>query len=106
MTVDCAGVSRHAPEIESVVYFCCLDAIRGAAERAGPDSAITVRVTETDDVLRFAVVHTGRQLPVRATNGWGADAIRERVHAVDGAVEIGPYAGGGTTVTGEIPTAR
>lgn len=106
MTVHCAGVSRHAPEIESVVYFCCLDAIRGAAERAGPDSAITVRVTEADDVLRFAVVDTGRPLPARATNGWGAGAIRERLHAVDGAVDIGPYAGGGTTVTGEIPTAR
>ena len=34
-TVETEGIGRYAPEIESTVYFCCLEAMQNAAKHAG-----------------------------------------------------------------------
>lgn len=104
-TVNAAGVGRLPGEVESVIYFSCLEAMRNAATHAGADATIAVRVDVEQDIVRFVVADTGRGMRPPAEGGAGLAAMRERVQAVDGAVAIESHAGGGTTVTGEIPLA-
>ena len=102
-TVNAAGVGRLPADVESVIYFSCVEAMRNAAAHAGPGASIAVRVEVEQGLVRFVVADTGRGTHVPVTNGAGLAAIRERVQAVDGAVAIESLAGGGTTVSGEIP---
>jgi signal transduction histidine kinase len=102
-TVDAAGVGRLRTDVESVLYFCCLEAMRNAATHAGPGATIAVRVDQADGWVRFVVTDTGRGLGPAVGQGGGLTAMRERLHAVDGTVTIESEAARGTTVRGEIP---
>jgi signal transduction histidine kinase len=102
-TVDAAGVGRLPADVESVVYFSCLEAMHNAAAHAGSDATIAVRLDVAEGIVRFLVADTGCGMRPPVASGAGLTAIRERVQAVDGAVTIESHAGGGTTVRGEIP---
>ena len=34
--LDADGISRHSPELETAVYYCCLEAIQNASKHGGP----------------------------------------------------------------------
>jgi signal transduction histidine kinase len=102
-TVDAAGVGRLPADVESVIYFSCVEAMRNAATHAGSGATIAVRVDVGEGIVRFVVADTGRGIRLPVVSGAGLAAIRERVQAVDGAVTVESRAGVGTTVRGEIP---
>jgi signal transduction histidine kinase len=104
-TVDVDGVGRLGADVEGVLYACCLEAMRNAAEHAGPEATIAVRIDLGDGHVRFAVADTGRGLRVPPGQGTGLAAMRERLRAVDGCLAIESQPGRGTTVSGEIPIA-
>src|SRR4249920_3066459 len=83
-TVDAAGVGRLRTDVESVLYFCCLEAMRNAATHAGPEATIAVRVDEADGWVRFVVTDTGRGLGSAAGQGSGLTAMRERLQGWTG----------------------
>ena len=101
-TVDAGGVGRLRADVESVLYFCCLEAMRNAAAHAGPGATIACASTRptagcgSSSRTRVAAWDAARA-------GGGLTAMRERLHAVDGTVTIESEAGRGTTVRGEIP---
>ena len=34
--IEANGVGRYPPELETAVYFCCLEALQNAAKHGGP----------------------------------------------------------------------
>jgi signal transduction histidine kinase len=102
-TVFATGVGRHAPEIESAAYFCCLEALQNAAKHADGASVAVVEVSE-GDVLRMEVRDDGAGFdPAAVVGGVGFTSMHDRLAAVSGELEITSSPGRGTRVTAIIP---
>jgi PAS domain S-box-containing protein len=102
--VSADGLGRYPQEIESAVYFCCLEALQNAAKHAEGATAVGVTFANGDDEqLSFEVIDDGPGLPERIENGAGLDNMRDRIAAVGGSLEIASAAGGGTRVHGLVP---
>ena len=104
-TVDTEGVGRYSAEIESTVYFCCLEAVQNAAKHAGADAEIQVRVREQGRALVFEVIDDGVGF---APSGGGAAGhgfvnMTDRLGAVGGKFAVTSSPGKGTSIRGEIP---
>ncbi|MGN6379976.1 MAG: sensor histidine kinase [Gaiellales bacterium] len=107
VTVHTPGVGRFANDIESAVYFCCLEALQNAAKHAGRDANVIVRVSAGDAWLRFTVDDSGAGFDARRSgHGVGLANMEERMAAVGGSIRVVSVPGGGTTVSGLIPLAR
>ena len=102
-TVSVDGIRRYAPEVESAVYFCCVEALQNAAKHAGAGANVSVRLTE-DDRLRFEVRDDGAGFdPVAAGSGTGLTNMRDRISAVGGDLELSAAPGEGVAVIGSVP---
>ncbi|QJY48469.1 sensor histidine kinase [Pseudonocardia broussonetiae] len=106
--VEVQATGRFGQDVESCVYFCCLEAIQNAGKHAGAGSEILVSVTHTDGVLRFRVSDDGAGFdPDAAGTGHGFVNMRDRLGAVGGTLEIVAAPGAGAAVVGSVPmTAR
>jgi signal transduction histidine kinase len=108
--IDTSGVGRYSPEIESTVYFCCLEAMQNAGKHAGADAELTVTVGEERDAtagptLVFEVGDDGAGFEPTAagTNGHGFVNMTDRLATVNGRLQVRAAPGAGTTIRGEIP---
>jgi signal transduction histidine kinase len=105
VSVQTDGIGRYPQEFEAAVYFCVLEALQNASKYAGA-SEISVRVSQDDGGLVFAVADDGRGFDRRTTPpGTGLRNMADRVAAVGGSLEIRSRPGSGTTVIGRIPVA-
>jgi signal transduction histidine kinase len=105
--VEAAAGRRYGPEIETTVYFCCLEALQNAAKHAGEDARATIRLREKEDALLFEVADDGSGLdPARTGFGVGLTNMRDRLEAVGGGLRIESTVGRGTRVVGTIPLVR
>jgi len=104
-TVDAEGVARYSPEIESAVYFCCLEAMQNAGKHAGAEAGIAITVRESDGRLSFEVTDDGAGFAVGSVNqtGHGFTNMNDRIGAVGGRLSVHSAVGQGTTIQGEIP---
>jgi signal transduction histidine kinase len=97
------GIGRHPPEIESAVYFCCLEALQNASKHAQGATRITVSLTE-DHALRFDVRDDGDGFDVESTvGGAGLANMRDRLAAIGGELTIDSTPGRGAVVSGSVP---
>ena len=97
------GVGRYGQEIESAVYFCCLEALNNIAKYADASTA-EIRLAQTDDQLSFEVIDDGRGFePAVAGHGTGLQGMADRLAAIDGTLEVTSEPGGGTRVRGRVP---
>jgi signal transduction histidine kinase len=105
VSTDVSGVGRHAPELESAVYFCCSEALQNAGKHAGSDSSVVLHVWEDDGVLRWEVTDDGVGfLTTDGTgDGHGFVNMRDRMGSVGGSLDVISSPGRGTTVSGRIP---
>jgi signal transduction histidine kinase len=102
-TVSVDGIARYAPEVESAVYFCCMEALQNAAKHADGATEVTVRLVE-DDRLRFEVRDDGPGFDDGdAGRGTGLTSMRDRISAVGGDLELSAAPGRGTAVIGSVP---
>ncbi|GAA4778901.1 hypothetical protein GCM10023200_09970 [Actinomycetospora chlora] len=110
VTLDVTGVPpgrRWPADVESAVYFCCLEAVNNARKHA-PGAAVVVTLAEAGGALRFAVRDDGPGFTPRPAAAGGARGVRNvaiRVAAVGGTVELDSAPGRGTTVSGAVPLA-
>ena len=104
-TVETVNVGRYTAEIESTVYFCCLEALQNAGKHAGEDAEITVRVEETHRRLVFEVTDDGAGFEPDAlgARGHGFVNMTDRLGTVGGRLVVTSSPGQGTTIRGEIP---
>jgi signal transduction histidine kinase len=103
--LDASGVGRYPPEIESAVYFTCLEAMQNAAKHARGATRIAVSLRQGAD-LRFEVADDGAGLPAGYLEGVGIANMRDRMADVGGSMTLESLAGQGTTVTGTVPLRR
>jgi signal transduction histidine kinase len=97
------GIGRHPPEIESAVYFCCLEALQNASKHAQGATRVTVSLAE-DDALRFEIRDDGDGFDVQSTaSGAGLANMRDRLAAIGGDLKIESTPGEGAVVSGSVP---
>jgi signal transduction histidine kinase len=106
VSIEPDGVGRYPADIESAVYFCCLEALNNVAKYAHA-STVEIRLSEADGVLGFDVVDDGRGFdPSTKGRGTGLQGMADRLDAVGGALEVQSRPGSGTTVSGRLPVAE
>jgi signal transduction histidine kinase len=103
-SVHAEGIGRYGADIETAVYFCCLEAIQNAGKHAGPDARIDVSLTEREGTLEFTVTDDGSGFdPDEVAASHGFVNMRDRLGAFDGKLQIDATPGAGATVRGRIP---
>ncbi|MEP6954025.1 MAG: histidine kinase [Solirubrobacteraceae bacterium] len=97
-------IGRYPPEIESAVYYCCLEALQNATKHAGPSAHIAARLVADDGELRLDVRDDGPGFDVAAVHGGaGLRNMEDRLVAVRGRLVIVTAPGSGTLISGTVP---
>lgn len=100
-------VARSTPEAEVAVYYVCWEAVQNAAKHAGPGATVTIRLRREGDELAFSVFDDGAGFDPRASPaGFGRTAMRDRIGALGGSIELHSSPGHGTLVTGRLRWPR
>ena len=103
--VEPDGIERYPQEVESAVYFSCLEALQNAGKHA-PGATVTIQLRE-DDWLRFEVRDDGDGFDVEEYGkGAGLTNMRDRIEAIGGRLSIRSTPGAGSVVSGSVPRAR
>ncbi len=101
VTVNDHLSGRPAPEVESALYFACLEALTNAVKHAG---ATRVDVTLAEDepgAFSFTVTDDGTGFDVDGrTDGTGLTGISDRLGVFDGHLELAGRPGEGARVRG------
>ncbi len=101
--VSAEGTGRYALEIESAVYFSCLEALQNAAKHA-PGAEVDVRVWEQSGGLLFSVTDDGPGFdPERARGGHGFVNMADRLGAIGGTIRWESQPGEGSRILGSVP---
>ena len=101
--VHADGIGRCSQEVESAVYFSCLEAMQNVTKYANA-SHVTIDLEESGGSLRFLVVDDGIGFDVDATSyGTGLQGMADRLDAISGSLEVRSAPGGGTTIEGMVP---
>jgi signal transduction histidine kinase len=104
--VDVRAVGRYAPEVESAVYFCVLEALQNVLKHAHGSQRVEVRLDgSVPGELQLSVRDDGAGIDGEVLRaGAGVTNMRERLVALGGELEIASLAGAGTLVRGWVPT--
>jgi signal transduction histidine kinase len=94
---------RYPPEIESAVYYCCLEAIQNATKHGGRGVHVSVTLSEEDGHLSFRVADDGPGFEAREGRGLGLQHMADRLGALGGELTIFTAPGRGTTISGRVP---
>jgi signal transduction histidine kinase len=101
--VVAVGVTRHPIEIESAVYFTCVEALQNAVKHAGAATGVWIKLGQTRSRLRFEVRDNGPGFTLGDHNGHGLRNMHDRIEAIGGDLTVASEPGDGTTVTGSVP---
>jgi signal transduction histidine kinase len=105
-SVRADGVGRYRRDVESTVYFACLEAMQNAAKHAEGATEVLVSLS-ADDGLAFEVRDDGRGFDQAAVPpGTGLLNVRDRVTALGGSVRIESTPHAGTLVAGVLPVGE
>jgi signal transduction histidine kinase len=100
--VDAVGVGRYPADLETAIYFCCVEALQNAARHA-PGSAIRVSLAEDEGQVVFSVTDDGPGfVPATPPAGTGLRNMGDRLAALGGSCQIDSSPGVGTTIAGRI----
>jgi signal transduction histidine kinase len=98
------GLGRHDEELETTVYFCCVECMQNAAKHGGPGASVTIHLGEQDGRMWFSVEDDGAGFDLATVErGAGLTNLADRLAAVGGTIAIDTTPGHGTRVTGELP---
>jgi signal transduction histidine kinase len=104
-TVDILTARRFDPEVERAVYFCVAETLQNAFKHGGHGIHVRLALDGDESELRFAVGDDGLGFdPTEPSLGTGLDNMVERLGAVGGELIVSSSIGGGTRVTGTVPT--
>jgi len=104
--VDADGVGRYPADIETAVYFCCVEATANAARHA-PGSTVRIWLHGAPGGVSFEVADDGpgfdRSRVRPGADSGGLQRMADRLAALGGSLQVDSDLGGGTTVTARIP---
>jgi signal transduction histidine kinase len=102
-SVNPDGSGRYTPEVESAVYFCCLEALQNAAKHAHGASAAVIELSD-NGTLRAEVRDDGAGFDVATVDhGSGLVNMRDRLSAVGGELATESSPGRGARIVITIP---
>jgi signal transduction histidine kinase len=102
-SVRSGGIGRFPQEIESAVYFSCLEALQNVAKYAGA-STTTITLANGENALSFSIADDGIGFDPAATSyGTGLQGIADRLAAIGGTLSVTSAPGAGTTIEGAVP---
>jgi signal transduction histidine kinase len=102
--VHCDGAGRYPPEVESAVYFCCLEAMQNAIKHAGRDATVEITLGDKGRALTFRVSDDGAGFEAGANGrGAGLQNMADRIGALGGELAVRSRPGAGTSVSGTVP---
>ena len=105
VTVSTDGLGRFPREVETAVYYCCLEALQNAGKYARATHA-TVSVRSVGTELAFTVIDDGAGFDVPTMRrGVGMRSMEERLTALGGRLEVRSAPGKGTTIVGRMELA-
>ena len=97
---------RFPTDVETAVYFCCVEALQNVAKHCGSGVRVDLRAAEEPYGLRFVIADDGPGFdPGVITATRGLTGMRDRVEAIGGELTISSARGAGTTVTGRVPAS-
>jgi signal transduction histidine kinase len=105
VTVDLQ--TRPTPAIEAITYFCAAELLANVAQHAQASRA-TLSCAQQGTWLRLVVRDDGSggaQLSTTGSSSSGLAGLVDRVHAVDGRLNLVSPPGGPTVVTVDLPLA-
>ena len=106
VSVSPDGVARYPQEVESAVYFSCLEALQNVAKYAHATRA-EARLWASDGELSFEVTDDGAGFDPSVTpRGSGLQGMADRLEAIGGTLVVRSQPGRGTSVTGRVPVPR
>ncbi|MCD6728203.1 MAG: histidine kinase [Solirubrobacteraceae bacterium] len=98
------GLARHPVEIESAVYFACLEAAQNAVKHARGATGVWITLREDGAALAFEVRDDGVGFAARRRGaGGGLRNMADRLEAVGGRLTVESAPGRGTRIVGAIP---
>jgi signal transduction histidine kinase len=102
--IEAKPIGRYPPDIEAAVYFCCLELLQAAAERADPGARATIRVRDERRTLLFDVIVQGTD--VRQWEPRGLTSVSDRLGALGGRLNVTAEGGQGVRISGAISVDR
>jgi signal transduction histidine kinase len=99
--------TRPTPAIEAIAYYCAAELLANVAQHARASRA-TLSCAQSGTWLRLVVRDDGRggaQLSTTGSSSSGLAGLVDRVHAVDGRLNLVSPLGGPTVVTVDLPLA-
>ncbi len=105
--IEVGDIGRYRSEVESAVYFCCLEALQNVSKHAGKEAIASIRIWNRGSDLCFEIKDTGYGFePAGTSEGMGLRNMRERLGAVGGEIDLTSAIGSGTVVSGRIPATK
>ena len=105
-TMRSDGIRRYAREVETAVYYACLEALNNVAKYSKASSA-TVSLSQANGTLTFTVADDGIGFDTAGVaQGTGLQGMADRLDAIGGDVRVRSAPGEGTTVTGTVPVGE
>ncbi len=99
--------NRFPPDIETAMYYCCLEAIQNVTKHAGAHAHTSVQLYIEAQKLHLDVRDDGLGFDTtRGQDGVGLQNMRDRLGAVGGQLEILSAPGRGTLVAAAAPVSR
>ena len=103
--VVAVGVTRHPIELESAVYFTCVEALQNALKHAGGATGVWIRLSQTRNRLRFELRDDGPGFALDDHDGRGIANMHDRIEAIGGDLNVESHPGHGTRVSGAVQLA-
>ncbi len=98
---------RHPLELESAIYFGCVEAVQHAVEHGGALTRLEVRVEEPGGSIQFSVADDGRDYdPAGTPPNPGRRNVSDRIAAMGGTVKTRSGPGREPTVIGCGPVTE
>jgi signal transduction histidine kinase len=100
--LDARGVTRHPVEIETAVYFVCIEAVQNAVKHATGATGVWVWLHQ-DETLDVEILDDGPGFAPPDDRDGGLRNMRDRVDAVGGRLTIDAAPGRGTGIIFSVP---
>jgi signal transduction histidine kinase len=105
VSVRARGIGRYRTDVETAVYFCCVEALQNAGKHAGAGAEVTLALWQQEQCLCFEVADSGSGFAVmEVAPGTGLVNMQDRIEAIGGTLSLTSQKHHGTTVQGTVPT--
>ena len=103
VSIEVEGLGRYSQDVESAVYFSCLEALQNVTKYAEATQAY-LRLSVEASQLVFQIVDDGVGFDADSVQrGSGLVGMADRIEAIGGALEIQSRPRMGTSVAGRVP---